>query len=76
MHAAKKPKSTLKFVTPDKESNVSTLWQREEFLRLCREEDLAEKAHAIEVTIPVKESQETRFNLDQVSFFVHRFWGR
>jgi len=28
------------------------------------------------VTIPVKKSQETRYNLDPGSFFVNRFWGR
>jgi len=28
MHAAQKPKSKLKFVTLDKESNMSTLWRR------------------------------------------------
>jgi len=28
------------------------------------------------VTIPVKTSQETRYNLDPGSFFVNRFWGR
>jgi len=70
MHAAKKPKSKLKFVTLDKESNMSTLWRREEFLRICSEEDLTEKARAIEVTIPAKKNQETRYNLDPVSFFV------
>jgi len=76
MHAAQKPKSKLKFVTLDKESNMSTLWQREEFLRICSKEELAEKAQDIEVTIPVKKSQETRYNLDLGSFFVNRFWGR
>ena len=35
MHAAQKPKSKLKFVTLDKESNMRTLWRREEFLRIC-----------------------------------------
>jgi len=30
----------------------------------------------MEVTIPVKQSQETRYNLDPGSFFVNRFWGR
>jgi len=34
MHAAPKPKSKLKFVTLDRESNMSTLWRREEFLRI------------------------------------------
>jgi len=41
MHAAKTPKSKLKFATLDKESNMSTLWRREEFIRICSEEDLA-----------------------------------
>ena len=76
MHAAQKPKSKLKFVTLDKESNMSTLWRREEFLRICSKEELAEKAQDIEVTIPVKKSQEARYNFDPESFFVNRFWGR
>ena len=76
MHAAQMPKSKLKFVTLDKESNMSTLWRREEFLRICSKKELAEKAQDIEVTIPVKKSQETRYNLDPGSFFVNRFWRR
>jgi len=40
MHAAQKPKGKLKFVTLDKESNMSMLWRREEFRRNCSEEDL------------------------------------
>jgi len=76
MHATHKPKSKLKFVTLDKESNISTLWRREELLRICSKEDLAEKAQDTEVTIPVKKSQEARHNLDRGSFFVNRFWGR
>jgi len=35
MHAAQKSKSKLKFVTLDKEGNMSMLWRQEEFLRLC-----------------------------------------
>ena len=62
MHAAKKPKSKLKFVPLDKESNISTLWRREEFLRMRSEEDLAEKIQAIEMTIRAKKSQETQYN--------------
>ena len=34
----------------------STLWRREEFLRICSKEELAKKAQDIEVTIPVKKS--------------------
>ena len=64
MHAAQKPKSKLKFVTVDKESNMSKLCRREEFLRICSKEELAEKAQGIEVTMPVKKSQETLHSLD------------
>jgi len=39
-------------------------------------EELAEKAQGIEVSIPVKNSQETRYNLDPGSFFVNCVWGR
>jgi len=35
-----------------------------------------EKAQDIEVTIPVKKSQEARYNVDPDSFFVNQFWGR
>jgi len=76
MHAAQKPKSKLNFVTLDKESNMSTPWRRGEFLRICSKENLAEKAKDIEVTIPVKKSQEVRHNLNPGSFFANRFWGR
>jgi len=73
MHATQKPKSKLKFVTLDKESNMSTLrW----FLRICSKEELPEKAQDIVVTIPVKKSPEARYNLDPGSFFKNRFWGR
>ena len=75
MHAAQKPKSKLKFVTLDKVSNMSTLWRREEFLRIYNKEELADKAQHIEVTIPVKKSQEALYNLDPESFFLNRFWG-
>jgi len=77
MHAAQKPQSKLKFVTLDKESNMSMLWRREEFPRICSKEDLAEKAQdSIEVTISVKKSQRAWHNLDPVSSFVNCFWGR
>jgi len=76
MHAAQKPKSKLKFVTIDNESNMSTLWRREKILRICSKEDVTEKAQDVEVTIHVKKSQDARYNLDPESFFVNRFWGR
>jgi len=73
MHAAQKSKSKLKFVTLDKESNMSTLWRREDFQRIFSKEDLAEKTHDIKMTIPVKNSQEAWYNLDPESFFESRF---
>jgi len=76
MHAAEKPTRELKFVTLDKKRNMSRLWRREKFLRICSKEDLAEKAQNIEVTIPVEKSQEARHYLDPGSFFVNRSWGR
>jgi len=35
MQAAKTTTSKLRFVTPDKESSMSTLWQEEAFERIC-----------------------------------------
>jgi len=55
---------------------MSMLWRQEEFLEICSHEDLVEKAQDIEVTIPVKKSQEAWYNLDLESFFVNCFWGR
>ena len=66
MHAAQKPRSKLKFVTLDKERNMSTLRRRERFLRICSKDDLAENSQDIKVTIPVK-NQEARYNLDPES---------
>jgi len=68
MHGTQKPESKLKFVMFDQETNMNTLWAREEFLRTCSEKDLAEKALKIEMTIPVKTSQETRYT-HNVLFF-------
>ena len=38
---AQKSKSKLNFVALDKESNMSTIWQRDEFLQICSEKVLA-----------------------------------
>jgi len=67
--SAQKQKSKLKFVTLDEEINLSTLWRREDFLRICSKEELAEKSQDTEVTIPVKKSQEAQYNLDPGSVF-------
>jgi len=54
------------------------LWRREKFPRICSNEDLVEKVQDMEVTIPVKQSQEILHNSIQGGFFVNRFpsWGR
>ena len=37
MHAAKKQESKLEFATLDKESNMSTLWEKEEFFKYVQQ---------------------------------------
>ena len=56
-----KPTSKLRFVTPDKESSMSTLWQEEEFQQICSRESLMEKAADIEKMIAVKEHERERY---------------
>jgi len=75
MHAAQNQKVSSSLSRLTKKSNKSTLWRREEFLRICSKEELAEKTLDIQITIPVKKSQKTRCNLDSAFFFVNHFWG-
>jgi len=49
------------------------LWRREEFLKICSKEELAEKEQDIEATIPVKKST---VQPRSGSIFGNRFWGR
>jgi len=60
IQAAQTPMSKLRFVTPDKESSMSTLWQEEEFKQIFSRESLREKAANIEKTIVVKEHEKER----------------
>ena len=39
MQALQTPASKLRFVTPDKESSMNTLWQEEEFEQVCADEN-------------------------------------
>ena len=55
MQAAQTPMSKLRFVTPDNESNMSTLCQEEDFKQICSRESLTKKVANIEKTIVVKE---------------------
>ena len=44
MQAAQTPARKLRFVTPDKESSMNTLWQEEEFEQICSSDSLTGKA--------------------------------
>ena len=56
------PANKLRFVTPDKESSMSTLWQEDEFVQICSRESLTEKAADIEKKISVKEHEWERYD--------------
>jgi len=64
MQSAQTPTSKLRFVTPDKETSMNTLWQEEEFEQMCSKESLMEKAAEIEKTISVKYHEKERYDLD------------
>ena len=76
IQAAQTPTSKLRFVTPDKESSMSTLWQEEEFKQICSRESLMQKAADIEKTIVVKEHERARYDFDPTMFHENRFWNR
>jgi len=76
MQAAQTPTSKLRFVTPDKESSMSTLWQEEEFKQVYSRELLMEKAADIEKTIAVKEHEKEGYDFDPTMFYENRFWNR
>ena len=76
IQAAQTPTSKLRFVTPAKESSMSTLWQEEEFEQICSRELLMEKAADIEKSIVVKEHGRERYDFDPTMFYENRFWNR
>jgi len=76
MQAAQTPESKLRFVTPDKESSMNTLWQEEEFEQICSRKSLTEKTAQIEQTISVKEHERERHDFDPTVFYENRFWNR
>jgi len=76
MQAAQTPTSKLRFVTPDKESSMSTLWQEEEFKQICSKQLLTEKAADIAKTIAVKEHERERYDFDLTMLHENRFWNR
>jgi len=74
MQAAQSPANKLRFVTPDKESSMSTLWLQEEFEQICSRNSLMEKAADIEKTISVKEHERERYDFDPTMFYENCFW--
>ena len=48
---------------------MSTLWQEEEFEKICSRESLTEKAAVIEKTISVKEHERERYDSDPTMFY-------
>jgi len=76
MQAAQTPMSKFRFVTPDKESSMSMLWQEEDFKQMCRRELLTEKAADIEKTIAVKEHERKRYDFDPIMFHENCFWNQ
>ena len=75
MQAAQTPASKLRFVTPDKESSLNTLWQEEEFRQICSRESLTAKAADIEKTISVKEHEREGQDFDPATFYDYFFWN-
>jgi len=75
MQAAQTTASKVRFVPPDKESSMSTLWKEEGFEQICNRESLTDKAAEIEKTIPVKEYERERHDLDPKMFDKNRFWN-
>jgi len=75
MQAAQTPTSKLRFVTPDKESSMSTLWQEDEFEQICSRESLTEKTVDIEKTISAIEHERKHYDFDPTMFYENRFWN-
>jgi len=47
MQAAQTPTSKLRFVKPDEESSMSTLWHDKEFKQICSRELLTERQQKV-----------------------------
>jgi len=75
MQVAQIPASKIRFVTPDKESSMNTLWQEEEFEQICSRESLTEKAAEIEKP-SLKEHEREQYDFDPKIFYENRFWNR
>jgi len=73
MQVAQTPASKLRFVDPDKDSRMNTLWQEEEFEQICSRVSLTEKAAEVAKTISVKEHERRRHDFDPTMFIKNVF---
>jgi hypothetical protein len=73
MQAAQTPARKLRFVTPDDESSMVTLWQEDKMEQICSKESLTEKAAEIEKTISMKEHERKRHDFDPTMFYENHF---
>ena len=76
MQAAQTPTSKLRFVTPEKECGMNTLWQEEVFEQICSRESLTENAAELEKTISVKQHEREQHDFDPKIFYENSFWNR
>jgi len=76
IQATQKPASKPRFVTPDEESSMNTLWQEEEFEQICSRESLTEKAAEIEQTNSVKEHERENYDFNPTMFYENIFWNQ
>ena len=76
MQTAQTPTSKLRFVTPDKECSMNTLWQEEVFEQICSRESLMEKAADVAKTISAKQNERARYDFDPTMFYENRFWNQ
>jgi len=58
----------FRFVQPDKERSIYTLWQEKEFEQICSRKSLTGKAAEIGKTISVKEHERKRDDFDPTMF--------
>ena len=75
MQAVQTPTSKLRFITPDKESSMNTLWKEKEVKQICSRESLTKKTAELIQTISMKEHERERHDFDPTTFYGNRFWN-
>ena len=73
MQARPNPTSELRFVTPDKESSMNTLWQEKGFRQIAAESRWRKKAAESDKIISVKEHKIERHDFNPTTFYEYFF---